>query len=298
VTCAPVSMTWHDLGDRFESVTRRWLSWRICGMPLIWHREFCVGLMANDVSRSKTVPAVTSASSRAHRGSLENIVIWWLANTLPIGIFKRLPTFYHQINRYRFRVFARPVMLKETSKAQARREAEGFFKTYFQGRGIDVGYGGDLVVPNCRGWDVEDGDAHDLAGIADATFDFVYSSHVLEHLDDPARAIRNWWRVLRPGGYLILYLPERDLFERKRTLPSTACLDHKHYFLLDRDDPPDTIGLIPLLRRDLAGIEIIETRICDAGYNPSLPINLLWDAEYSIELVARKTGGDSLPSVR
>lgn len=236
------------------------------------------------------MPTLTPPSSRARSGSLENIVIWWLANTLPIGIFKRLPAFYHQINRYRFRVFARPVMLKETSKAKDRRKAAGFFERYLRGQGIDVGYGGDLVVPNCRGWDVEDGDAHDLAGIADETFDFVYSSHVLEHLTDPARAIRNWWRVLKPGGYLILYLPERDMFERKRTLPSTTCLDHRHFFLLDRDDPPDTIGLIPLLKRNLSGMEIVYNQICDAGYNAAMPINHLWDAEYSIELVARKSG--------
>ncbi|HVA14963.1 MAG TPA: class I SAM-dependent methyltransferase [Stellaceae bacterium] len=235
------------------------------------------------------MPTVTSRSWRARSGSLENIIIWWLANTLPIGLFKRLPVFYHKINRYRFRLFARPVMLKETSKAKERREAEGFFERYFSGRGIDVGYGGDLVVPNCRGWDVEDGDAHDLAGIADDSFDFVYSSHVLEHLDDPARAVRNWWRVLKPGGYLILYLPERDLFERKRTLPSTVCLDHKHFFLLDRDDPPDTTGLVPLLQRNLAGLEIVYQQICSDGYDPTKPINLLWDAEYSIELVAKKS---------
>ncbi len=230
------------------------------------------------------------SSRKVRSGSLENIIIWWLADTLPIGIFKRLPTLYHRINRYRFRIFERPVMVKETSKAKARRDAEGFFKTpYFRGQGIDVGYGGDLVVPNCRGWDIEHGDAQDLAGIPDASFDFVYSSHVLEHLDDPARAIRNWWRVLKPGGYLILYLPERDMFERKRTLPSTACLDHKHYFLLDRDDPPDTIGIIPLMNRNLSGVEVVYTRTCDAGYDPKIPINLLWDAEYSIELVAKKS---------
>jgi SAM-dependent methyltransferase len=223
-------------------------------------------------------------------GSLENFVIHVIGNTMPIAVLKRLPTLYYRINRYRFRLFARPVMVKETSKAKERRKAEGFFDRYFAGQGIDVGYGGDLVVPNCRGWDVEDGDAHELAGIPDASFDFVYSSHILEHLEDPARAVKNWWRVLKPGGYLILYVPERDLFERKKTLPSDISLDHKHFILLDRDDPPDTIGLIPLLKNNLDGVELVYQRICSAGYDANVPVSFMSDAEYSIELVARKGG--------
>lgn len=221
-------------------------------------------------------------------GSLENLFIHLIGNALPVAVLKRLPTLYYRINRYRFRLFSRPVMIKETSKAKERRKAEGFFERYFAGRGVDVGYGGDLVTPNCRGWDVEDGDAHDLAGIGDTTFDFVYSSHILEHLENPARALQNWWRVLKPGGYLILYVPERDLFERKKSLPSDISLDHKHFFLLDRDDPPDTIELIPLLKDNLQGIEIVYQRICSAGYDANLPVSFMSDAEYSIELVAKK----------
>jgi SAM-dependent methyltransferase len=230
-------------------------------------------------------------------GSLENLFIQLIGNALPVAVLKRLPTLYYRINRYRFRLFSRPVMIKETSKAKERRKAEGFFERYLAGQGIDVGYGGDLVTPNCRGWDVEDGDAHDLAGIGDATFDFVYSSHILEHLENPARAVQNWWRVLKPGGYLILYIPERDLFERKKTLPSDISLDHKHFFLLDRDDPPDTIGLIPLLKENLPGVEIVYQRICSAGYDANLPVSFMSDAEYSIELVAKKSAsGVSAPA--
>lgn len=41
----------------------------------------------------------------------------------------------------------------------------------------------------------------------DESCDFVLSSHVLEHLADPLRALREWRRVLRPGGHLFLLLP-------------------------------------------------------------------------------------------
>ena len=44
---------------------------------------------------------------------------------------------------------------------------------------------------------------------ADATFDTVVADSLLEHLDDPARALREWARVLRPGGSLIVWSPNR-----------------------------------------------------------------------------------------
>jgi ubiquinone/menaquinone biosynthesis C-methylase UbiE len=43
----------------------------------------------------------------------------------------------------------------------------------------------------------------------DARFDAVVADSVLEHLDDPARALREWARMLRPGGRLIVWSPNR-----------------------------------------------------------------------------------------
>ena len=40
--------------------------------------------------------------------------------------------------------------------------------------------------------------------VDDASFDVVLCSQVLEHADDPARAVRELFRVLRPGGRLLL----------------------------------------------------------------------------------------------
>jgi 2-polyprenyl-6-hydroxyphenyl methylase/3-demethylubiquinone-9 3-methyltransferase len=44
---------------------------------------------------------------------------------------------------------------------------------------------------------------------ADATFDAVLSSEVIEHTPDPGRAVREYARVLRAGGYLVLTCPNR-----------------------------------------------------------------------------------------
>jgi SAM-dependent methyltransferase len=42
---------------------------------------------------------------------------------------------------------------------------------------------------------------------ADASFDVVFASHVLEHIDDDRTALQEVYRVLRPGGLAILPVP-------------------------------------------------------------------------------------------
>jgi ubiquinone/menaquinone biosynthesis C-methylase UbiE len=43
----------------------------------------------------------------------------------------------------------------------------------------------------------------------DASFDTIVADSLLEHLDDPARALAEWVRVLRPGGRLVVWSPNR-----------------------------------------------------------------------------------------
>ncbi len=198
-----------------------------------------------------------------------------------------------RIRKVRYNLFGRLPFLGrkpsygETHKAHDRRVGEDFFKKYCNGKGLDIGYGGDPVAPNVVGWDFEHGDAQLLRGLEDGRFDFVYSSHLLEHLPDTETSIKNWWRVLKKGGYFILYLPHRDLYEKKKTLPSRFNHDHEHFFLPDRDDPPDTIGLVPLLERLLPDVRIEYFKTCDAGYS-SVNDETPSEGEYSIEIVAKK----------
>jgi len=175
----------------------------------------------------------------------------------------------------------------ETSKARARREEDGFFGSYCIGRGLDIGYGGDPVTPDCDVWDIEHGDAEMLSGIADSIYDFVYSSHTLEHLSNPTTALSNWWRVLKQGGYLILYVPHRDFYEKKKKLPSRWNPDHKFFLLPEKDELPDTLGVKPLIEKSLNNFDIVYLKECTHGFTRTDPA-VHSDGEYSIEAVIQK----------
>jgi SAM-dependent methyltransferase len=64
-------------------------------------------------------------------------------------------------------------------------------------------------------------DGGDLHRFADASYDFVLSCHNLEHIANPVKALKEWIRVTKPGGCIILVLPDyRRTFDRRRSLTS------------------------------------------------------------------------------
>jgi SAM-dependent methyltransferase len=78
-------------------------------------------------------------------------------------------------------------------------------------------------------------DASDLSSIADHSYDFVLSSHNLEHFANPVKALYEWKRVTRPGGGLILLLPNYlRTFDHRRS-PTTV----DHMFQDFREDTPE-----------------------------------------------------------
>ncbi|MEI6724356.1 MAG: class I SAM-dependent methyltransferase [Betaproteobacteria bacterium] len=51
----------------------------------------------------------------------------------------------------------------------------------------------------------------------DNTLDYVLASHVIEHFFDPVKALREWHRVIRPGGYVFVIAPHMDrMFDQYR----------------------------------------------------------------------------------
>lgn len=175
----------------------------------------------------------------------------------------------------------RPKVATETSKAL---EKENFFKKYCIGQGLDIGFGGDLITPPDQGFDFEHGDAQFLNNVLDETYDFVYSSPTLGHLDDVILVLKNWFRVLIKNGYLILYIPNRDLYEKKQTLPSRFNEDHKHFFLLDENEEPDTFGILNLIARTLNNYKIIYAKECSEGHMITDPLAHR-HGEYSLEAI-------------
>lgn len=60
-------------------------------------------------------------------------------------------------------------------------------------------------------------EATDLRGITDHSYDFVLSSHNLEHISNPVKALKQWIRVVKPSGAIIVILPYyRKTFDHRR----------------------------------------------------------------------------------
>lgn len=95
------------------------------------------------------------------------------------------------------------------------------------GRGLDMGAGMRTLTPKTLRVDSNPATSPDfVADIANPElpfgpdFDFVYSSHALEHLADPLRAISAWCRYIRPGGHLVLILPNTTYTKGMNTDPT------------------------------------------------------------------------------
>jgi SAM-dependent methyltransferase len=69
----------------------------------------------------------------------------------------------------------------------------------------------DCVEPDARQREVLAADGFvcfdDIMAIPSGTYDVIYSSNVLEHIEDDVAALRELRRALRPGGRVVLYLP-------------------------------------------------------------------------------------------
>jgi SAM-dependent methyltransferase len=147
--------------------------------------------------------------------------------------------------------------MAETSKAKERRIKEGFYDKYIIGKSvIDVGVGRldthDGADPICDHAEMHDKDICDattMEAYADNSFDTVYASHILEHLSNPILAIENWIRICKLDGVVIISIPHRDLYERKKELPSKWNADHKYFYLPYQSEPPHTFSVDSILTK-------------------------------------------------
>lgn len=198
--------------------------------------------------------------------------------------------------------------MKECSKSIMRRMHEpNFSNRYFVGSGLDVGGGPDPLglyvelFPRMKGvkvWDKEDGDAQTLDGIADDQFDFVHSSHCLEHLENPAEGLKNWFRAVKPGGHLIITVPDEDMYEQGQ-FPSTWNGDHKFTFTISKGKSwsSKSLNLLDLTAELGDSAELIKLQKLDESYRYTLPRfdqTLTPIGECGIEIVLRKRTAQEL----
>ena len=126
---------------------------------------------------------------------------------------------------------------EELRKTYGRYQKNGFFKAYFSGPDIlDIGYKGYLadarpIFPHAIGVDLDyPGYDGRTLPFADQSQDTVFASHTLEHIPDYRQALRDWFRVLRIGGYLVVAVPHQYLYERNIALPSRFNGDHRRFY--------------------------------------------------------------------
>lgn len=192
--------------------------------------------------------------------------------------------------------------MHESSKSAKRRYYNGNFITkYFIGEGLDIGAGQDPIgrykkqfplMGSVRSWDVQDGDAQYLEGINDESLDFIHASHCLEHMQDPRVALTNWISVVKSGGYLIITVPDEDLYEHGQW-PSRFSHEHFWSFTIYKSESamPKSINVVDLVK------EFADDIVCEKielvnDFFQELPDHvdqtMLPNAECAIEIILKK----------
>ena len=126
-----------------------------------------------------------------------------------------------------------------------------------------TGFHGNLtaadILPRPEGLDTNtrwvEGDLNEPLPLPSASFDAIISTEVIEHLENPRAVFREFGRLSRPGGVLLLTTPNQ---ESVRSLLSLVVRGHFVDFL----DSSYPLHITPLLRQDLS-------RLCaENGFDP------------------------------
>lgn len=118
-------------------------------------------------------------------------------------------------------------------------------------------------------------DATDLSAIGDGTYDFLVSSHVLEHLANPLRGLFEWIRVVKDGGVLVIVLPHKDgTFDHLRRVTTIGHIIEDYLNNVDEHDAThlEEIRRFHDLSQDdgVSGREEFENRIINNANDRSM----------------------------
>lgn len=127
---------------------------------------------------------------------------------------------------------------------------------YCQGCGVDIASHGDPVVPWAMNFELPEKDYAfynsgqkpcgpiQLSGRAehlpfnDDSLDFVYCSHLLEDFSDWLPVLKEWVRVLKPGGRLVVLLPDKTRWRQACAAGQPPNDFHRH----ETDGPGEIQG--------------------------------------------------------
>jgi ubiquinone/menaquinone biosynthesis C-methylase UbiE len=158
---------------------------------------------------------------------------------------------------------------------------------YCEGYGCDIGFGGDKIKKeSCIGIDYAQPYANtgkdkvDIAcdvmnepiPVAGDTFDYVYTSHLIEDFEDTSSALKEFVRILKPGGNLILVFPDQQVYEQY-CLKTGQTLNTHHVH--------KNMGLDLMKNRldELQGIgySVLYESNCEIDYNVVLIVKVIKD---------------------
>ena len=161
--------------------------------------------------------------------------------------------------------------LADEAKKTNKLRPEEFFKTYLSGRVLDIGAGDDPVVHNAQIFDQAHGDANRILDYLEPEqFDCVHSSHCLEHMFQPINALKQWWSLVKPGGYMITVVPHEDLYEQYNW-PPIFNKDHKASFRVGGSSSWSPVS-----------VDILSE--CGALPNSLIIKHKIWDNNYDYDL--------------
>ena len=113
---------------------------------------------------------------------------------------------------------------------------------YLSGVVCDIGCGHDKICPEAIGIDgrqvftggiVQEGLVNFPVELNE-TVNVVYSSHTLEHIEDDYAAITSWAKLLKPNGYLILYLPDGRHYNNYANLEHMRDYQYEQFMMFFR----------------------------------------------------------------
>ena len=110
-------------------------------------------------------------------------------------------------------------------------------------------------------------EAGSMDSIPSASYDFVLSSHMLEHTANPIRALIEWKRLLKDRGTLVLILPDKKrTFDHRRPVTTLAHLINDFNFGMMEDDLthlPEILAMHDLARDpDARGMDSFKAGMC------------------------------------